>query len=228
MFTRSLLRLASGLGLFPVTFDWAQIAYIGSPLLTPFWAAMNVVGGLVIVMWILAPIAYYKNLFFSSYMPILSAAVFDNTGNVYDVSRILTKDFVFDREAYSNYSRVFLPITYVLSYAVQFAGLAALLTHTVCWHGQDIWTQWRKSLEEATEESKTTYQPVSNLDDQPPGGTRRRKGRHYVPRSSITMETLMSREDVHNRLMRRYQDAPITWYLITFVSMTAIGIFVVE
>jgi hypothetical protein len=47
---------ASGLGLFPVTFDWAQIAYIGSPLVTPFWAAMNIVGGLVLVMWLAAPI----------------------------------------------------------------------------------------------------------------------------------------------------------------------------
>lgn len=39
-----------------MTFDWAQIAYIGSPLLTPWWAAANVVGGLVLVMWIVAPI----------------------------------------------------------------------------------------------------------------------------------------------------------------------------
>jgi hypothetical protein len=47
---------ASGLGLFPLTFDWSQIAYIGSPLVVPFWAALNVIGGLVIVMWIMAPI----------------------------------------------------------------------------------------------------------------------------------------------------------------------------
>ncbi len=39
-----------------MTFDWSQIAYIGSPLLTPWWAAANVVGGLVIVMWVVAPI----------------------------------------------------------------------------------------------------------------------------------------------------------------------------
>jgi hypothetical protein len=39
-----------------VTFDWAQIAYIGSPLVTPFWAALNIVGGLVLVMWVAAPI----------------------------------------------------------------------------------------------------------------------------------------------------------------------------
>jgi hypothetical protein len=48
--------VASGLGLFPMTFDWSQIAYIGSPLVVPFWAAMNIIGGLVIVMWIVAPI----------------------------------------------------------------------------------------------------------------------------------------------------------------------------
>ncbi|AEO60637.1 hypothetical protein MYCTH_2310062 [Thermothelomyces thermophilus ATCC 42464] len=223
----NLFGVVSGLGLFPVTFDWAQVAYIGSPLLTPFWAAMNVVGGLVLVMWIVAPIAYYSNWLYSSYMPILSVAVFDNTGNEYDVSKVLTKDFMFDREAYSKYSRVFLPITYVLSYGVQFAGLASLLTHTICWHGKDIWKQWKRSLEETSGEQKGSYQPVSE-----PGegfSTRGANGRHQrANRSSLSIDNLMSREDVHNRLMRRYKDAPMLWYFLTFVSMTAIGIFVVE
>lgn len=40
----------------PITFDWAQISYIGSPLMTPAWAAANVVGGLVVVMWGVAPV----------------------------------------------------------------------------------------------------------------------------------------------------------------------------
>jgi OPT oligopeptide transporter protein len=39
-----------------MTFDWSQIAYIGSPLIVPLWAALNIIGGLVIVMWIIAPI----------------------------------------------------------------------------------------------------------------------------------------------------------------------------
>lgn len=46
-----------------------------------------------------------------------------------NVSRILTPDFLFDREAYRAYSKVYLPITF---YAVQFACLAALVTHTAC------------------------------------------------------------------------------------------------
>ncbi|KAF7894265.1 hypothetical protein EAF00_007779 [Botryotinia globosa] len=225
----NLFGVASGLGLFPVTFDWAQIAYIGSPLLTPFWAAMNVVGGLVIVMWILAPIAYYKNIFFSSYMPILSSSVFDNTGKIYDVSKILTSDFLFNKEAYENYSRVFLPITYVLSYGLQFAALASLLTHTTCWHGRDIWKQWKRSLKEVEGETKPAYDPVPASN-----GNGHRRGasanshRLNLERTPSYMNDIISQEDVHNRLMRRYKDAPMTWYLITFVSMLAVGIFVVE
>lgn len=52
----NLFGVASGLGMFPLTFDWAQIAYIGSPLLTPWWAAANIVTSLVVVIWIIAPI----------------------------------------------------------------------------------------------------------------------------------------------------------------------------
>lgn len=219
----NLFGVASGLGLFPVTFDWAQIAYIGSPLTTPFWAAMNVVGGLVIVMWIIAPIAYYKNVFYSSYMPILSSAVFDNTGHIYDVSKILTPDFLFDRAAYEKYSRVFMPITYVLSYGLQFAALASLLTHTACWHGKDIARQWKNSLKEIKGENRPGYEPL-------PGMRRTVSGRviQNIDRTEESIEDIMTEEDVHNRHMKKYKDAPMWWYLLTCFLMTAIGIFVVE
>jgi len=227
----NLFGVASGLGLFPVTFDWAQIAYIGSPLLTPFWAAMNVVGGLVLVMWIIAPIAYYTNVFDSSYMPILSSSVFDNTGSIYNVTKILTPDFVFDKEAYLNYSRVYLPITYVLSYGLQFAALASLLSHTTCWHGKDIWKQWKRSLKEVEGESKASYEPLSGHNGASSGispGPNWNGRRLRLERSDSHMDNIISQEDVHNRLMKRYKDAPISWYLLTFISMTAVAIFVCE
>jgi hypothetical protein len=229
----NLFGVTSGLGLFPLTFDWAQITYVGSPLLVPFWAAVNVVGGLVIVMWIIAPIFYYSNVLYTSFMPMLSAAVFDNTGKVYDVSKILTPDFVFDREAYQNYSRVFLPVAYMLSYGVQFAGLASLLTHTFCWHGRDIWQTWKKAVAEAREDGKPAYQPVNeDPDDEgsptPPLSRTTSTGRMSASQSQSNLDNLLSREDIHCRLMKRYKDAPLSWYLITFISMTCIGIFLVE
>lgn len=179
----------------------------------------------------LTSIAYrstdYANVMFSAYMPILSAAVFDNRGKPYDVSKILTDKFLFDENAYKNYSRVFLPITYVLSYALQFAALTALISHTALWHGKDIWRQWRRSWAEIRKKPSAEYEPLP--------GNNVRNGRPASPqmyRSSTTsepeLEDLLTAEDVHNRLMRRYEDVPIWWYITTGVSMTAIGIFVVE
>ncbi|KAF2687409.1 OPT-domain-containing protein [Lentithecium fluviatile CBS 122367] len=224
----NLFGIASGLGLFPVTFDWAQIAYIGSPLVTPFWAALNILGGLVLVMWIAAPLMYYANVMFSAYMPILSAAVFDNRGKPYDVSKILTDNFLFDKEAYDNYSRVFLPITYVLSYALQFAALTALISHTALWHGKDIIRQWRRSWAEIRRMPGPEYEPLPDNSGSNGRPNSSRLFRTNTTTSEPELEDLLNSEDVHNRLMRRYEDVPILWYIMTGVSMTAIGIFVVE
>lgn len=228
-----------------MTFDWSQIAYIGSPLVVPFWAAMNIVSGLVVIMFIVAPILCecqgrrslleppltpkpdYSNVLYSSYMPILSSAVFDNTGKPYDVSKILTPDFLFDEDAYHKYSRVFMPMTYVLSYALQFAALAALITHTACWHGRDIIKQWRRSLDEIRSEDKAMYRRLSSGDGSEATPDLRRMS-SVSSTSGPGLDNLMSAEDVHNRLMRRYEDVPINWYLLTGVSMTAVGMFVVE
>ncbi|CAI7666069.1 unnamed protein product [Penicillium manginii] len=223
----NLFGVASGLGMFPLTFDWAQIAYIGSPLLTPWWAAANIVTGLVIVIWAIAPILYYKNVLFSSYMPILSAAVFDNTGHPYNVSRILTPDFLFDQKAYEDYSPVYLPITYVLSYGVQFAALTSLVTHTICWYGKDIWQQTRKAFEERRElPGMETYEPLRTEQVPPPG--RRNFDSSGDASQDANREMPLGMEDVHCRLMRRYKDAPITWYLIVLVTMLATATFTVE
>jgi len=59
----------------------------------------------------------------------------------------------------------------------------------------------------------------------------RRRGGHGRRRSILSdreWEELTQREDVHMRLMRRYREAPASWYLATFLVMIAVGIFVVE
>ncbi|KAI5783978.1 OPT oligopeptide transporter protein-domain-containing protein [Pyronema domesticum] len=216
----NLFGVRSGLGMLPITFDWAQISYIGSPLMTPAWAAANVVGGLVVVMWGVAPVLYYLNAFYSSYMPILSSSVFDNTGSTYDVSRILTPDFLFDESAYHRYSKVFMPITYVLSYGLQFAALTALVTHTAVWHGKDIIKQWRKVGSSGGE-----YQALPNGVGGSRGYTRRGKRRRDM--TDAQWEELVSSDDVHARLMAKYPECPTSWYLLTFALMLSISIFLI-
>jgi hypothetical protein len=157
-------------------------------------------------------------------MPILSTAVFDNTGKPYNVSRILTGEFLFDEQAYKNYSPVYLPITYVLSYGVQFAALTSLVAHTICWYGKDIWQQTRKAFDERQDvPAMETYQPL-------PGDNSGSQQNFDISRtgSDPRLESQLGMEDVHCRLMRRYKDAPLTWYILVFISMFAIATFTVE
>ena len=86
------------------------------------------------------------------------------------------------------------------------------MTHTTCWHGRDIWRQSQEAFSEHEEKrSADTYtaipQSSSNTTPQP---------------------TATSNTDVHNRLMARYPDVPLIWYLLTFVSMFLIGLFVTQ
>ena len=42
-----LFGTVSGLGMSLITLDWSQIAYIGSPLATPWWAEANITSSMV-------------------------------------------------------------------------------------------------------------------------------------------------------------------------------------
>lgn len=138
----------SGLGMSLITFDWSQIAYIGSPLATPWWASANVAVGFVFFFWILTPILYYTNTWYSKYMPISSRTSFDNTGAAYDVSRILTPESTLDLAKYQAYSPLFLSTTFAISYGLSFAGITATIVHTALYYRKQIWIQARRSLSE--------------------------------------------------------------------------------
>lgn len=104
--------MKSGIGLLPVTFDWSQIAYVGSPLVVPTWAILNVLASLVVWIYIVSPALYFSNVWDSAYYPIQSNSIFDNTGKTYNVSRVINKkqDFSFNETAYREYSEVRKPL----------------------------------------------------------------------------------------------------------------------
>ncbi|TLS29891.1 hypothetical protein PpBr36_03372 [Pyricularia pennisetigena] len=121
--------MKSGMGLMPVTFDWAQVAYINNPLVVPPWAIMNVFASLVIWVWILAPILYYTNTWNLAYLPFQDNAVFDNMGKSYNVSRVIDKQagFTFNVTKYENYSEIYMPATYAINtFGLCFATITSL------------------------------------------------------------------------------------------------------
>ncbi|KAF7291148.1 OPT oligopeptide transporter [Mycena indigotica] len=137
-----------GLAMGLITFDWAQIAYIGSPLATPWWAEANIAAGFVFFFWILTPALYFSNTWYAKYMPISTGGSFDNTGHSYNVSRILTADKVFDEEKYKAYSPIFLSTTFAISYGLSFASITATITHAFLFFRKQIWTQARRAMHE--------------------------------------------------------------------------------
>ncbi|KAH9059400.1 small oligopeptide transporter [Lactarius deliciosus] len=134
------------MGLF--TFDWGQIAYNGSPLPVPWWAAANIGLTVVFFYWFLVPILYYTNVWYTGFMPLVSSHSFDNRGKSYNVTRIINEDASFNLEAYQAYSPLFISATFAVSYGLSFASITATLTHIFLYYRKQVWTQARRSLSE--------------------------------------------------------------------------------
>ncbi|KAH7881628.1 OPT oligopeptide transporter [Lentinula edodes] len=143
-----LFGYVNGLGFSVLTFDWSQIAYIGSPLATPWWAQANVISGflLFIYVWMgqckLIAEMQFKNVWYGLHMPILSRSAYDNTMQTYDVLRILNPDSTFNATKYDEYSPLYLSFG---SYLFRFT---ATLSHSFLFFRKQIWVHARRSISE--------------------------------------------------------------------------------
>jgi hypothetical protein len=129
----------TGLSLIPITFDFNQINnYLLNPLLSPWETHFNTLIGLVFFVIVTTLGLVYSNSLYSEYLPINTSRTFDNTGERYNVSRILTPDFKFDEAKYKAYSPMFLAPTFALNYGLSFASLMAAIVHTTIYYRKDI------------------------------------------------------------------------------------------
>lgn len=133
--------IQSGLGLIPILFDWTQATQAMSalPLATPAWVSANTYASVFIFFLIVLPCLYYTNTMYAKYMPLMSTTTFDNRQKLYNVSRVLNSKLEFDETGYKAYSPLFVPFSYLLLYALNFAAVIAIFTHCYLYHGKDIW-----------------------------------------------------------------------------------------
>ncbi|KAK0520421.1 hypothetical protein OC834_007044 [Tilletia horrida] len=141
-----LMGVQSGLGMGLLTFDWGQITYLGSPLAIPWFASAQVLISYAFWFWLVVPIIYYTNTLNTAYLPILDNQVFDRFGEPYNVSKVLTPDFLFNGTAYNEYSQQYLTASFVATYGLQFAALAAIVVQVALWYGPTIYAQLRTSI----------------------------------------------------------------------------------
>ena len=128
------------------TLDWAQInSFYNSPLISPWHALANTGVGIVFFGWLIVPALHYAGVWYAEYVPISQNGIIDNTGNTYNITRILTPEHVVDPVAYEQYSPLMLSTAFALTYGMSFASIAALVSHTYLFHGAEIWRRWRSS-----------------------------------------------------------------------------------
>ncbi|EJF56838.1 OPT oligopeptide transporter [Dichomitus squalens] len=133
-----LFGVSGGLGMGILTFDWAQITWIGSPLMVPWWAEVQIFAGFFIVYWLLCPILYYTNSWDLSYFPLMANQPYDRFGQPYNITRVLTPEQTFDQTAFENYSPLYLPASFAITYLIAFALSSAMIVHTVLYHGKTV------------------------------------------------------------------------------------------
>ncbi|KAG0373858.1 hypothetical protein BGX24_011156 [Mortierella sp. AD032] len=99
----SQLTGAGGLGIGAISLDWNNIvSFLGSPLIIPWWAQVNIGLGFFLIAWVLVPIAYYTNLWDAKRFPILTPALFRVDGSPYNTTLIMTHN-VLDETKYATY-----------------------------------------------------------------------------------------------------------------------------
>lgn len=80
--------------------------------------------------------------FNAAYLPMSTSSVFDRFGELYDTARVLdATGLQLNVTAYNDYSPVYMPITYLVSYGTSFMLAVGILVHTVLFYGPDIWNR---------------------------------------------------------------------------------------
>ncbi|KAI9121481.1 hypothetical protein K1719_008514 [Acacia pycnantha] len=176
-----------GLGLGAITLDWSAVAsFLFSPLISPFFAIVNIFVGYAVILYIVIPIAYWGlNVYNANRFPIFSSHLFTSQGELYNITAIVNDKFEIDIAQYEAQGRIHLSVFFALTYGFGFATIAATLTHVVCFYGREIMERYRASTE--------------------------------------------GKEDIHTRLMKRYEDIPSWWFYVllgvTFVVSLFLCIF---
>jgi len=120
-------------------------------------------------------------------MPISSPDAFDNMGYPYNPS-IVVNGTVFDEEMYRQYSPVFLSASLCMAYGVSFASFTALIVH-VC---SMFSFGWCSLLHFADKPLLVWF------------------GKQVQRQLLLTENT---EKDVHSRLMQKYPEVPLGWYM---------------
>ncbi|KAF9152240.1 hypothetical protein DFQ26_000956, partial [Actinomortierella ambigua] len=88
---------ARGMGLGVIALDWNQIvSYLGSPLVVPWWAEVNILVGAAFVALVMTPIAYYTNLWDAQKFQMFGSKLYRVDGTSYNTKEVMDSTNQYD------------------------------------------------------------------------------------------------------------------------------------
>ncbi|ORX58721.1 OPT family small oligopeptide transporter [Hesseltinella vesiculosa] len=135
-----------GLGILSISLDWNLLSYL-TPLVLPLWVQMNIYFGIVLL-WLIAPLLYYTNVWNAQNYPFLSNAIWainktDGTSFIYPQSEILTENNVVNFTVVDEIGDPKYSALLAFSYVIINMGVTASISHIFLFYGKQIWFNLR-------------------------------------------------------------------------------------
>ncbi|KAG0199496.1 hypothetical protein BGX28_007254 [Mortierella sp. GBA30] len=139
---------SNGLGIGVIGLDWSAVSTYVQPLVTPWFAQLNILVGFIAFAYIIIPLAYYTDLWGSKNFPILTPTLYLANGTVYNKTLVLDNKGLLDEDAYLAYGPLRMDSFFAMAYGVGFAGLTATIMHVLLYNGKEIVERWKSARAE--------------------------------------------------------------------------------
>ncbi|GIZ39931.1 hypothetical protein CKM354_000329300 [Cercospora kikuchii] len=133
-----------GFGILDFSLDWNYINGTMQSMYTPFWASTNQFTGIFVAVWTIYPILYYTNSLDAQNYAAMSASTFDREGKDYNISRVLTPQYILNQTAMDEYSPPYWSVSYVFCIFWGIAASMSACAFVLLWYGKDTWAIVRK------------------------------------------------------------------------------------
>lgn len=204
----------TGLGFNPISsFDWNVFGTVFFPLTYPFFAFMQQLGGQVLGGLIIIGL-YWSNAKSSAYLPINSSGIFDNTGQEYNITRVLREGTsIVDEDSYKEYSPPFYAAGNLLVYGAFFAfyPLTMVFITLDCW--RPIYNAYKSMMGAIAATVRSFVSGLKNAVSSLAKGKVGDAARHASTMMSGKGSIYDSFDDPFTHMMKAYPEVPDWWFL---------------
>ncbi|KAK9075241.1 hypothetical protein SSX86_003562 [Deinandra increscens subsp. villosa] len=137
----------NGLGLGSFGLDWSTIAaYLGSPLVSPWFSTVNVAVGFCLMMFVVSPLTYWLNIYRAKNFPLYSMELFKADGSSYNTTAVINSNFHLDKLAYEKQGHLYMSSFFAMSYGLGFATLSASVVHVLLFNGREMLDKFKDGV----------------------------------------------------------------------------------